>query len=146
MNGKRILAAKLLKTSLRKVTFAADALDDIKKAITRSNLRGLIATGKIKKAATNSQSRVRARKIAIQKKKGRQRGKGSHKGSKFSVVSRKNQWIVKVRTQRKFIQDLKQREKVNSTDFREVYAKIKGGYFRSKRHIKLFMTERKMFK
>ena len=95
MNGKRILAAKLLKTSLRKVTFAADALDDIKKAITRSNLRGLIATGKIKKAATNSQSRVRARKIAIQKKKGRQRGKGSHKGSKFSVVSRKNQWIVK---------------------------------------------------
>ena len=44
MKAKRKLAAKILKISPKKVSFAVEALDEIKKAITRSDIRGLINT------------------------------------------------------------------------------------------------------
>ena len=54
MRNKKNLAAKILNVSPKKVVFATDALDDIQKAITRSDMRGLIAVGKISKARLSS--------------------------------------------------------------------------------------------
>ena len=141
MKSKKRLAADILGTSLRKVKFAADALEDIKKAITRSDLRGLIAIKKIVKSKKNEQSRSRARKIATQKRKGRQKGQGSKKGSKHSVVSRKEKWMAKVRVQRVFLKELRARKLVSVKNYRALYNKVKGGFFRNKRHIKLYLTE-----
>ncbi|MBT4804786.1 50S ribosomal protein L19e [Candidatus Woesearchaeota archaeon] len=141
MKSKKRLAADILGTSPKKVKFAADALEDIKKAITRSDLRGLIAIKKIVKSKKNEQSRSRARKIAAQKRKGRQKGKGSKKGSKHSIVSRKEKWMAKVRVQRVFLKDLKDKELVSVKNYRSLYNKVKGGFFRNKRHIKLYLTE-----
>src|SRR3989344_5860367 len=104
MNNKKKLAAKLLNTSPHKVIFSAEALDDIQKAITRSDIRGLIAVGKIQKDTSNYHSRAGARWQKQQKRKGRRKGSGAHKGSKHSTVSRKEQWINKVRAQRNFLQ------------------------------------------
>ena len=53
MNPKKILAGKLLKISPYKVVFDIEALDDIKKAITRSDMRGLIAIGKVSSKNVN---------------------------------------------------------------------------------------------
>tara|TARA_Y100000310_G_C20481650_1_gene714968 strand:+ start:418 stop:870 length:453 start_codon:yes stop_codon:yes gene_type:complete len=141
MRHKKRLAAKILGTSIRKVKFADDALEDIKKAITRSDFRGLIAIGKVSKDDKNQQSRGRARKIAAQKRKGRQKGHGSKKGSKHSVVTRKEKWMAKVRVQRKFLKELRDKSLVTPTDYRKLYNKSSGGYFRNKRHIKLYLTE-----
>ena len=141
MKSKKRLAADILGTSPKKVKFAADALEDIKKAITRSDLRGLIAIKKIVKSKKNEQSRSRARKIAAQKRKGRQKGKGSKKGSKHSIVSRKEKWMAKVRVQRIFLKELKDKELVSVKNYRSLYNKVKGGFFRNKRHIKLYLTE-----
>lgn len=47
MKGKKRLAANILKTSPKKVKFVQDALGEIKKAITRADIRGLIAIKKI---------------------------------------------------------------------------------------------------
>jgi len=141
MKNKKALAARILKTSPKKVKFLTDALEDIKKAITRSDIRGLIAIKKITKSTKNQQSRVRARKISAQKRKGRQKGKGSKKGSKNSVVSRKEKWMAKVRTQRVFLKELKEKSLISNKNYRALYNKSKGGYFRNKRHIKLYMTE-----
>ncbi len=146
MRHKKKLAARILKTSINKVKFAVDALEDIKKAITRSDLRGLIAVNKISKDGKNEQSRVRARKIAAQKKKGRRKGKGSKKGSKHSIVSRKEKWMAKIRVQRKFLKELKDKGMLESKDYRSLYSKSKGGYFRNKRHIKLYLNERQLIK
>ena len=141
MKNKKRLAAKILKTSLSKVRFSAEALADIKKAITRSDLRGLIAVKKITKSGKNSQSRVRARKISIQKSKGRRKGKGKKKGGKHSVITRKEKWMTKVRAQRAFLKLLKEDGKLSTQNYRSLYSKSKGGYFRNKRHIKLYITE-----
>ena len=144
MKNKKQLAGKIMSISPNKVKFAFDALEDIKKAITRADLRGLIAIGKISKRGTNEQSRVRARKIAVQKRKGRRSGAGSKKGKKHSIVTKKEKWISKVRIQRVFLKELRERKLITVKDYRDLYRKSKGGYFRNKRHIKLYLTEHKL--
>lgn len=141
MKSKKRLAASILKISPKKVKFAFDALNDIKKAITRSDIRGLIAVNKITKSGANEQSRSRARKIATQKSKGRQKGPGTKKGSKNASVSRKEKWMARVRVQRDFIKELKEKEIVTPKNYRMLYRKVKGGYFRNRRHIKLYIND-----
>ncbi len=144
MKSKKALAARILKTSPSKVTIASDAVADVAKAITRSDIRGFIAVGKIKKNKSNHQSRANARKTAAQKRKGRQKGQGSKKGSKHSVVSRKEKWMAKIRVQRQFLKELRDKKLLSTAQYRELYARSKGGFFRSKRHIKLYITEHRL--
>jgi len=146
MKSKKRLAAKLLKTSPKKIKFAADAMEDIKKAITRSDIRGLIATQQITKSKKPQQSRFRARKIAVQKTKGRRKGQGSRKGKKHSKITRKENWMVKVRNQREFLRKLRAGDLITSQNYRLTYSKIKGGFFRNKRHLKLYLEENKYLK
>ncbi len=141
MHRKKSLAAKILKTSPGKIVFADDALPEIEKAITRSDFRGLIAVGKVAEKPSNYRSRGRARLIKSQKRKGRQRGRGSRKGGKHSLVSRKEQWISHIRAQRHFLQLLRDKRLLSSMNHRLLYAKSKGGFFRNVRHIKLYVTE-----
>jgi large subunit ribosomal protein L19e len=144
MLNKKKLAAKILKTSMHKIKFAPDALEDIQKALTRSDIRGLIAIGKVWKDPANEHSRAGARKNAAQKKKGRRTNRGSKKGKKYSVVSRKTNWINRVRTQRNFLQLLKEKGLISTENFRMIYLKIKGGFFRNKRHLKLYLNDYKL--
>lgn len=144
MLNKKKLAAKILKTSVHKVKFASDALEDIQKALTRSDIRGLIAMGKVWKDPVNEHSRAGARKNAAQKKKGRRANRGSKKGKKHSVVSRKTNWIHRVRIQRIFLQLLKEKGLISTENFRMIYLKIKGGFFRNKRHLKLYLNDYKL--
>ena len=144
MNNKKKLAAKILNISSKKIRFADSALEDIAKAITRSDIRGLIAVKKIFKASGNEQSRGRARQPAAQKRKGRRRGLGSRKGSQHSIITRKSSWMSRVRTQRKLLQELKLKKLLSAENYKSLYAKSKGGYFRSRRHIKLYINEHKL--
>lgn len=146
MRSRKKLVAKIMGVSPKKVKFIADALEDIKKSITRSDLRGLIAVKKIVRDKRNEQSRSKARKVAAQKRKGRQKGKGSRKGSKHSVVSKKERWTTKVRTQRKLIKELRNKGLISSKNYQMLYRKVKGGYFRNRRHIKLYLTEYHLIK
>jgi len=141
MDNKKKLAAKILNVSPKKVVFSPEALDDIQKAITRSDMRGLIAIGKVFKAKVNQHSRGRARKIAKQKSKGRQSGRGSRKGSKHSIVTRKEKWIDRIRAQRELLKELRDKNLLSTSNYRLLYSKSKGGYFRNRRHIKLYITE-----
>src|SRR3990167_6956757 len=141
MRHKKNLAGKILGVSPKKVRFADDALEDIQKAITRSDMRGLIAVGKITTVNANQHSRAGARKVAAQKKKGRRRGKGSRKGTKHSVVTRKQKWASRVRAQRNLLKELRDKQLLSTKNYQLLYTKSKGGYFRNRRHIKLYIKE-----
>ncbi|PIN87409.1 50S ribosomal protein L19e [Candidatus Woesearchaeota archaeon CG10_big_fil_rev_8_21_14_0_10_32_24] len=145
MKTKKRLAADIMKTSPKKVKFLAGALEDIKKAITRADIRGLIAVKRIVKSGANEHSRAGARKNAAQKRKGRQKGAGTKKGKKYASVSGKDRWMAKIRTQRKFLKELKVNGLVVPKTYQDLYRKSSGGYFRNKRHIKLYLTEHKLF-
>jgi len=144
MINKKLLAAKILKVSPKKVKFAPDALEEIGKALTRSDIRGLIAVGKIYKDNPNQHSLARARKNAEQKRKGRRGGRGSRKGKKYSLVSRKEQWVNRVRGQRELIRELKEKKLLSPQNYQMIYLKVKGGFFRNKRHVKLYLNEYKL--
>ena len=144
MKSKKRLAAEIMKTSPKKVKFVASALEDIKKAITRSDLRGLIAVKKIVKSGKNQHSRAGAKKNAAQKRKGRRRNVGSRKGSKHSIVNKKTKWVNKIRSQRKLLKELRDRELVTKANYRNLTLKSKGGFFRNIRHIKLYLKEQNL--
>ncbi|PIN72257.1 50S ribosomal protein L19e [Candidatus Woesearchaeota archaeon CG10_big_fil_rev_8_21_14_0_10_45_5] len=137
---KRI-AANILKCSPKRVHFDTERLDEIKEAITKQDLRALISSGAIVKKSKSGVSRGRARKILIQKRKGRQRNAGSIKGKIGARLPQKKSWMNKVRLQRKFLKELKEKGIIDKKAFRTLYLKSKGGMFRSKRHLKLYIDE-----
>lgn len=146
LNVQKRLAGQILKCSKSRVKFDQDRLSDIKEAITKFDLRGLVSEGAIVKAPTNSTSKVRARKLKIQKSKGRRSGAGSRKGKKTARLPKKETWMKKVRLQRAFLKELKENSLIDSKTYQMLYRKSKGGFFRSKRHIKVFMTDKGLFK
>ncbi len=142
LNLQKKLAAQILKCSKKKISLDTGRLEDIKEAITKADIRSLISEGAIKRKPSNATSRVRARKIAVQKRKGRRKGAGKRKGKKTARLSKKAAWIDKIRTQRRFLKELKEKNIIASSTYQQLYMKSKGGFFRSKRHIKLYIEER----
>jgi len=140
------LAAKITKRSSKKVKLDVARLEEIKEAITRNDVRGLIKNKAITLSTAKGVSRSRAKKHHAQKLKGRRKGAGSRKGKFGARDESKRIWINKVRLQRKFLKDLKDREKITQEIYKDLYRKSKGGFFRSERHIKLYITEHKLVK
>ena len=135
------MAAQIFNCSPDRVVFNDDRLDDIKQAITKRDLKLLIGDGAISKKPGNFTSRFRARKLALQKHKGRRKGEGSKKGKLTARFKPKKTWMSQVRIQREFLKLLLLKNIITRQAYRELYLKSKGGYFRSKRHIKLYLAE-----
>ena len=145
LNNQKRISAKILKIGKTSVKFDPERLADIKEAITKADLRSLIKDKAIVSKSTGSSSKGRLRKRLVQKRKGRQKGLGKKKGKRTARLSRKGAWMIKVRVQRNFIKELKEKNKISLKAYREIYRKIKGNYFRSRNHIKLYLTENKLF-
>lgn len=135
------LAAQIFNCSPDRVVFNDDRLEDIKQAITKRDLKLLIGDGAISKKPGNFTSRTRARKLALQKRKGRRDGAGSRKGKFTARFKPKETWMNKIRVQREFLRMLLEKGILTRKAYRELYLKSKGGYFRSRRHIKLYLEE-----
>lgn len=142
LDNQKRLAAEVLKCSYKRIKFDTDNLSDIKEAITKADIRRLIIGKLIWKENATGVSRVRARKRIIQKRKGKQKGHGSRKGSHNARLPGKRDWINRIRAQREFLALLRDKKAIDDTLYRELYMKSKGGFFRSRRHIKLYLEER----
>jgi len=146
LSSQKRLAAKVLKVGESRVQFDNSKLSEIKEAITKIDIKNLILKGFIKAKPTTGTSKSRAKKLKTQKRKGRRQGTGSRKGTPASRLPKKRRWILKVRVQRGFIKVLKLKDKITNATYRNLYKRIKGNYFRSKRHIKLYLEEHNLFK
>ncbi len=140
------LAAQILKSSENDIWLDSNRLDEIKEAITKADIKSLIKDKAIKAKKIRGISRYRARKRNLQKSKGRRRGPGSLKGSKGARLSKKRGWINHIRVQRVFLQNLRDKDVIDKSSYRSLYMKSKGGFFRSKRHIKIYMQEHGIIK
>jgi len=144
MNTKnqKIMASKILKSGVDKVWVDPEQSEEVSKAITKADVRRLIKKGYIKKKKVNGQSRGRARKIMIQKKKGKRRGIGSRKGKKLSKTTKKKEWIKIVRPLRKMLKELRESGSLTPGEYRKLYLMVKGGRFRNKSHLNLYIKEK----
>jgi len=146
LNVQKRLASKIMKCSPKRVKFEKERLTDIKESITKSDIRGLIKDKVIKKKQKKGISNVRSKRNLKQKQKGKRRGKGSRKGTKKTRENSKRKWINQIRLLRGILKTLKLREMIEKNVYRQLYEKAKGGYFRSKRHMKIYIEERGLLK
>ena len=146
LNVQRRLAAQILKCGRNRIRFDPARLEDIKEAITKTDITSLIKSGSITKRRLLNTSRFWARKRKKQKSKGRQKGFGSRKGKKTARLQPKRAWMNKIRLQRDFIKSLRNKGVVTSAIYHELYMKSKGGFFRNLRHLKLYTSERGLVK
>jgi large subunit ribosomal protein L19e len=144
MNSQKRIAADLLKCGVSRVRI--EAAKEVEEALTREDIRNLIKKGMIKKIRKKGQNRAKTRKLQLQKKLGRRKGPGSRKGSKFTRNPRKRAWIKRVRPLRMLLTELKENEQIKKKDYRRIYLQIKGGMFRDKKHLLLYLKEHELLR
>ena len=138
------LAGLVMKCSSKRVKLDPSESAAIKESITKKDIGSLIAKGLVTKVPKRSVSRVRARKILVQKRKGLRRGAGSREGKFGARLPSKTTWVNKIRVQREFLKELKDKKMLDTKTYRNLYLKSKGGFFRSRRHIKIYITDNKL--
>ena len=146
LKNQRRIAASILKCSPYRVKFNEERLTDIKEAITKLDIRGLIKEGAILERPMQGISHGRMRILAPKKRRGQRKGHGSRKGTKTARLGRKENWINHVRKQRRLLAQLRAQEKIDRKTYRMLYLKSKGGFFRNVRHIKLYVEENKLMR
>ena len=146
MELQKRLASQVLKCGPGRVRFDPTQLEEIGKAITAFDIRRLINKGIVYKLQSQGVSRARAKSHAAQKRKGRKVGHGSRKGKSTARLNPKSRWVEAVRTQRALLQALREGEHITNESYRSLYAKVHGGFFRSTRHIKIYIKEQGMLR
>lgn len=142
LKTQKRIAASVLKSSPKKVRFDQSRLDEIKEAITKADIRSLVKDHAITAERDAGSSKSRIRKASIQRSRGRRRGPGSRKSGTGARIPKKRVWINHIRVQRGFLQTLRDNNAISRTDYRMLYLKSKGGFFRSKRHLRMFIEEK----
>jgi large subunit ribosomal protein L19e len=142
LSSQKRLAAAVLSVGVNRIWIDPGRAEAVEAIITRMEIRKLIKEGAIKAMPENSQSRGRARTLAAKRKAGRRRGHGTRKGPKFSVVSRKERWMSRIRAQRKRLKRLRERRVITVSTYRNLYMKAKGGEFRSIAELERYITEK----
>ncbi len=128
-----------MKVGLNRVWFDPNRLEEIKEAITKADIRSLVKDRAIQPRPYTGISKFRARKTRLQKRKGRRQGQGSRQGSRRARLPRKQEWMEKIRSQRRMLKQLRDQNLITKKTYGEVRRKSKGGYFRSRRHIQLYL-------
>ncbi|NJE07212.1 50S ribosomal protein L19e [Thermococcus sp. M39] len=146
MRMQRRIAAEILKCGENRVWIDPERIEDVKSAITREDIKRLIKEGVIKKKPIKGQSTYRAKIRHEQRKKGRHRGPGSRKGKKTARMGKKERWIMTIRALRKELRKLKAEKKIDVHTYRRLYIRAKGGQFKNKHQLYLFLEEKGILK
>lgn len=142
LRKKRELIARILGVGLNRVRFEPDKLDDVADAITRENMRSLINNGTVWTIKKRGTSRARAEKKLNTKRK-RGVAAGSKKGKKTARAGKKEIYVKKVRSLRRNLRVLKDRNEISREVFWALYKKVNGGHVRSVSHLRELVKQSK---
>jgi len=143
LSTQREMASDVIGCGKNNIWIDPNKQEDVAEAITKADIRRLVQEGAIKEREKDGQSHGRARQRDKQREKGRRGGKGSSKGSNQND---KDEWISKIRAQRKLLKELKNEGKVDKDTYRDLYRKSKGGRFNSKKQLKKYIRREDVLK
>jgi len=146
LDTKKRLAADILKVGVNRVWIDPARSVDVSSAITRDDIKALIKQGVIKAKPETGISRGRRRSRLLKRKVGRRGGMGSRKGASGARMPKKANWIKTVRPLRARLKQLRKEGVIGQGEYRKLYKMIKGGSFRSKAHLNLYLKERGILK
>ena len=139
LGAQKRLAADELDVGKSRVWFDPEAQDELADAITREDIRDLIADGTIRAEEADSNSRGRARAREEKREYGHRTGAGTRKGKAGARRDSKDEWVSRIRAQRKRLKELRDEEDVlDATQYRELYNKASGGEFDSVARLEAF--------
>jgi large subunit ribosomal protein L19e len=133
--NQRRMAASILKCGEGRIWLDPTSIEDLQEAVTRTDIRHAISIGVIQKKPEKGVSRFKAKERADERRRGRHKGVGSHRGAPSARNPSKSRWIEKVRPQRALLSELRGQKKITPKSYREFYRKVKGGMFRSRAHL-----------
>lgn len=131
LNKVKQLSARTLGVGVKRVRITNE--ERAAEAITRDDIRTLVREKVIVIKPAVGTSRGRARALAKRKKLGRGKGPGKRKGAKKARMGKKKAWMIKVRAQRKKLRELRPQ------GYRNLYLRVKGGFFKSVKHLESFV-------
>lgn len=143
LTSQKRMAADILCVGQSRVWIDPAQGERVSEAITKQDIRNLIESGIIKKKEKQGTSKGRNRKNKKQKEKGRKKGKGSRKGSKKARSNDKEEWMSKIRALRKRLKELRDNGKIDQEIYRKAYNMAKGGFFRDKNHMEIWIEKNK---
>lgn len=144
LGKQKNLASRALGISKKRIKFNADSVEakkSLKELISREDVRSLVADNVISTLAKKGNSRTNANMIATQKSKGRRSGQGSRKGTANARFKEKDKWMIKIRGLRATLKKLKDSGRLDTKNYRNLYMKAKGNFFRNKRHMNLYIEQ-----
>jgi len=128
----RRLAADIFGVGENKIRISPDGMKEAEGALTRSDVKGLIEKGIIKKLKPSGRASTRKRD---------RKGPGHRHGKSVRL---KDVWMEKVRSQRKFLKMLITTGAVGKDSKRSLYGKVKSGIFRNKRAMLLYLKDNRL--
>lgn len=137
--AKRI-AAQVLKRGESAIRFKPGSTIEIAKALTREDIKRLIKDGSIVALPAKHNLSQRSKILKQKRSEGRKRGPGRRKGT-VKARSGGMTWEKKVRSQRVFLNQLREAQKLDKKAFRKFYLLVKGNAFVSKASMLLHMKE-----
>lgn len=144
MRSQRRLASEILKIGENRVWIDPERIEDVEMAITREEIRRLIHEGAIKAKPKKGVSRSRARLLHKKRRTGRRRGPGSKSGKKTAKVTKKEEWMKKVRPLRRRLKELRKHRAITRDIYRKLYGMIKGGVFEDLSHLEQYIEANKL--
>jgi large subunit ribosomal protein L19e len=131
LTNQRRLAAQILKIGQNRVWIDPARVDDVEGAITREEVKKLIHEKIIASLPQQGISRGRAKIVQAKKRKGRRKGAGSRTGSGFAKIPRKEVWMIKIRSLRRALRELKANRVIAETTYSKMYRMAGSGRFAS---------------
>ena len=129
--SQRRLAAQILKIGQNRVWIDPERMDDVEGAITREEVRKLIHEKAIDSLPEKGVSRSRAKIIREKKRKGRRSGPGSITGAGHAKVTKKEAWMIKIRSLRGKLRELKASRIITEATYSQYYRMAGSGRFES---------------
>jgi large subunit ribosomal protein L19e len=129
LKAQKRMAADVLDVGKGRVWFDPDEQSEIAEAITRDDIRDLVDQGIIRAKDAKGNSKGRARERAAKRAYGHRKGPGSRKGKAGGRKNSKDEWVSRIRAQRRRLKELRDDGPLNPTQYREVYNKASGGEF-----------------
>jgi large subunit ribosomal protein L19e len=106
-------------------------MDDVEGAITRDEVRRLIHEKAIVSMPEKGVSRSRAKTMRSKKAKGRRSGPGSVTGAGHAKVTQKQAWMIKIRSLRRKLRELKAGRTITEDTYSQYYRMAGSGRFQS---------------
>ncbi|WP_248896178.1 50S ribosomal protein L19e [Haloplanus halobius] len=131
LRAQKRLASDVLDVGEDRVWFDPEAQSEIAEAITRDDIRDLVDQGTIQAKDASGNSRGRARERADKRAYGHQTGAGSRRGTSGARQDSKDEWIDRIRAQRRRLRELRDDGPLDASQYRELYDKASGGEFDS---------------